>query len=62
MVGDITVMADYSGYLASTEMQRVPSLHQEKYLGLVVRWLVRPADTALREGGRWWWSYGACVG
>ena len=34
-------------HLASTEMQRVPSLVEEKYLGEVTIWLRRPTDIAL---------------
>ena len=35
-------------HLASTEMQRVPSLVEEKYLGEVTIWLRRPTDIALK--------------
>ena len=37
---------DEEDHLASTEMQRVPSLVEEKYLGVVI-WVRRPTESAL---------------
>jgi len=40
------VMKRTRAHLASTEMQRVPSLVEEKYLGAAI-WVRRPTESAL---------------
>ena len=44
--GDNQDQGDEEDHLASTEMQRVPSLVEEKYLGAVI-WVRRPTESAL---------------
>ena len=39
---------DHESHLASTEMQRVPSLLEEKYLGAAI-WVRRPTERALNN-------------
>jgi len=44
--GGIQDQGDEEDHLASTEMQRVPSLVEEKYLGAAI-WVSRPTESAL---------------